>query len=388
MEMDLRSPAVQVINSNGITLPVQSIVFSSSKKISCLVSPTNANAGLYNVIVTNPDGQSGRLDNAFTVVQPNRAPVLTDVPATATIPEGVAYTFTAKATDADLPAQTLTFSLVSGPAGAAIGTSDGVFTWTPGFDQAGSYKVTVIVSDGTLTASEDVTITVNNVNRPPVLDPIGPKSINENQLLTFKVSGSDPDGDILTYSTSALPTGATFNSGTKTFSWTPSSGSAGIYSVTFKITDTWGISDEETVKITVNAPTMNVPINIKIIPTTLNLGCKGYFLAFVTLPETYKGATIDIKTVSVSGAPAVRMIRLNIFPRIVVFVFKTSDLMGVGLGKKVSLTVKGELKNNGIKYTFGGSDTVEVISKPSCQPADIKDVSTLSDDQLFKKYTT
>ncbi len=38
-----------------------------------------------------------------------------------------------------------------------------VLVWTPGYDQAGSYPVTVTVSDGSLSASETVTITVQDV---------------------------------------------------------------------------------------------------------------------------------------------------------------------------------------------------------------------------------
>ena len=40
-------------------------------------------------------------------------------------------TFTATATDADLPANTLTFSLSGEPVGASIDPNTGVFTWTP-----------------------------------------------------------------------------------------------------------------------------------------------------------------------------------------------------------------------------------------------------------------
>jgi len=133
-------------------------------------------------------------------------------------------------------------------------------------------------------------------------------------------------------------------------------------------------------------PSTNVAAYI--VPRTINLGSKGYFLAFVTLSDAYKDATIDMNKVSCSGAPAIRMMRLKIFPKIVGFVFKTSDLKGVGLGTKVSLTVQGQLKNKGITYTFSGSDKVTVISKPSWQPGDIQDVSKVSDDQLFKKYST
>ena len=78
-------------------------------------------------------------------------------------------TFTATATDHDLPAQTLSFSLVGAPAGASM-TSGGVFGWTPTEAQGpGSYPFDVVVSDGALTDGETITVTVNEVNVAPVL---------------------------------------------------------------------------------------------------------------------------------------------------------------------------------------------------------------------------
>ena len=59
---------------------------------------------------------------------------------------GVAITFTATATDADIPANTLAFSLDAGaPSGATINASTGAFSWTPA--AAGSFPVTVRVTD-------------------------------------------------------------------------------------------------------------------------------------------------------------------------------------------------------------------------------------------------
>ena len=60
---------------------------------------------------------------------------------------------------------------------------------------------------------------VLGINQPPTLDPIGNKSVNEGSLLEFTISATDPDtGDTLTYSASNLPSGATFDAGTQTFS--------------------------------------------------------------------------------------------------------------------------------------------------------------------------
>ena len=96
-----------------------------------LDSDRYSGTGVYTFKVQVSDGTATTESSiALTVTEDNVAPVLTDVPATATIPEGVEYTFTAHATDSDLPVQTLAFSLSGEPAGASI-TSAGVFTWTP-----------------------------------------------------------------------------------------------------------------------------------------------------------------------------------------------------------------------------------------------------------------
>jgi hypothetical protein len=65
-----------------------------------------------------------RRDHA-DVTEANAAPAIANVPASATIPELAPYTFTATATDSDVPAQTLTFSLVGAPTGASDRRSHG-----------------------------------------------------------------------------------------------------------------------------------------------------------------------------------------------------------------------------------------------------------------------
>ena len=168
-----------------------------------------------------------------------------------TVNEGQLLQFTVSATDPD--SDPLTYSAVLLPSGAAFDTTTHTFTWTPGFDQAGGpYTARFRVSDGTTSVTEDVAITVVNVNRAPTLDPIGSKTVNESQLLQFTVSATDPDSDPLTYSAVLLPSGANFNPTTRTFSWTPIKKQAGTYAnVAFSASD--GISvDTEDITITVN----------------------------------------------------------------------------------------------------------------------------------------
>jgi hypothetical protein len=194
-------------------------------------------------------------DITVTVNEVNVAPILGPIGNKA-VNELTLLTFTATASDADLPAQTLIFSLGAGaPAGALI-TSAGVFTWTPTEAQGpGSYVIRIIVSDGLAQDYEDITVTVNEVNQPPVLSPIGPKTVSVGNLLQFTVTASDSDmpTQTLTYSASNLPPGATFNPTTRVFSWTPTSGQAGVYpSVHFEVSDGY-LTDSEDITITVIA---------------------------------------------------------------------------------------------------------------------------------------
>jgi hypothetical protein len=100
--------------------------------------------------------------------------------------------------------------------------------------------VTVSVVSGTVT-----------MDRPPVLNTIGSRSINEGATLSFTISATDADGDAMTYSASNLPVGATFSSATRTFTWTPGYSQAGAYaSVRFQVSD-GQMTDYEDIAITV-----------------------------------------------------------------------------------------------------------------------------------------
>ena len=111
----------------------------------------------------------------FTITcnEVNNAPVLNGI-GNQSVDEGSTLTFTASATDPDIPADTLTFSLDSASLalGMTIDPNTGLFSWTPTEAQGGSdYSVTVTVSDGSLTDSETFTITCNEVtvNQPPTI---------------------------------------------------------------------------------------------------------------------------------------------------------------------------------------------------------------------------
>jgi len=199
----------------------------------------------------------------INTAQLNRNPTITSSPIT-TGREGILYTYDVNATDPD--GDTLTFSLTSTIAGMSINSNTGVITWSPSSSQTGPNQVTVQVSDGNGgTATQSFTLTIS-ANNPPVLNSIGNKAVNEGVLLQFPISGSDSDGDALTFSTGPLPLGATFNPTTKTFSWTPTFLQAGTFpNIIFSVTDGQVIVSE-TITITVNNVN-RIPV-ITSIPTT------------------------------------------------------------------------------------------------------------------------
>ncbi len=164
-------------------------------------TPTFSQSGSYNVTFYATD-DSLAVDSeivTITVNNVNQAPILAAIGAK-TIDENVNLNFGVSATDPDGTIPTLTTSAL--PTGAIFTDNTngtGTFNWTPGFDQSGLYNVTFYSSDGLLTDSEVVAITVNNVNQAPVLAAIGAKSVNENSLLTFGVSATDPDGTTPTF---------------------------------------------------------------------------------------------------------------------------------------------------------------------------------------------
>lgn len=238
------------LSYSAANLPVGAAFATSTRIFSW--TPTFDQSGIYkNVRFSATDGTlSASEDITITVSNVNRTPALTAI-GNKTANENSLLQFTVSGTDPDGDA--LTYSATNLPAGATLDTNTGTFSWTPTYSQSGTYNnVHFSVTDGILSASEDITLTVNNVNRAPALNAIGNKSIDENQILNFAITGSDLDGDALTYSASNLPTGATFDSNSGTLSWKPNFDQSGEYAaVHFEVSDSQ-IAAGENILITVN----------------------------------------------------------------------------------------------------------------------------------------
>lgn len=95
----------------------------------------------------------------------------------------------------------------------------------------------------------------STLNRAPILNAIGTKTIALGQTLDFNVSASDVEGNAFSFSAHNLPSGATLNATTGQFQWQPSS--LGTFPpIGFVVTQTGGtpLSDAELITIEVVSP--------------------------------------------------------------------------------------------------------------------------------------
>ncbi|WP_247237823.1 PKD domain-containing protein [Telluribacter sp. SYSU D00476] len=184
----------------------------------------------------------------------NAAPVLSEI-GNKTLTVGETLTFTAQATDHDVPAQTLAFS-VSGTERASINSSTGVFTWKP--ITAGTYTFTIKVTDNGVPAQSDeetITVTVNPVttNQPPTAGAGADQTVTTGSV-TLTGSAVDPDGSITTWqwSQQSGPGIATL-SGVNTSTLTASNLMAGTYVFRLTVTDNQGVSAYDEVSVTMSS---------------------------------------------------------------------------------------------------------------------------------------
>lgn len=126
---------------------------------------------------TNQNDEHFRVDGInITGIVANTAPVA--APLTLLVRDNTATSSTVTAVDSDIPAQTLTYSVVSGPSNGSLSgfdSSTGAFTYTPNKNYIGSDSFTFKANDGVVDSNTaTVSITVNAYNERPVVTLIGP----------------------------------------------------------------------------------------------------------------------------------------------------------------------------------------------------------------------
>ena len=188
------------------------------------------------------------------------------------IDEGEKLAFIVEITDTSL--DNVRFSLASNaPSGASISSSSGSFTWTPSNTQSGTYTFDVIAKTSSLEYRESITITVKEPTQtlPYVLSlrTISDKTITEGKTLSFTASVTDSSLDKLIFSLENPPSGASINSSTGQFIWTPSAAQGNVNGIQYNfdiVVEKGTQRDSKSITITVKDPVTFSPVELGIAP--------------------------------------------------------------------------------------------------------------------------
>ncbi len=209
--------------------------------------PDNADVGTYWVNISVSDGNGGIDWHNFTltVLNVNDPPVITTKDMD-TATQGVLYSVTYNATDPD--GDSLTWTLNTNALWLSLTGS--TISGTPTNVDVGAYWVNISVSDGHGgIAWHNFTLTVKNVNDPPVINTTDVTNATQNVLYLVTYSATDPDGDSLTWS---LQTNATWLTlAGSTLYGTPSDVDVGTYWVNISVSDGNGGVDWHNFTLTV-----------------------------------------------------------------------------------------------------------------------------------------
>ncbi|MBI1925526.1 PD40 domain-containing protein [Candidatus Poribacteria bacterium] len=232
-------------SQNGSTVTfsgVQATSITSWSDIQIVaVVPVNATKG---PVVVTVNGRAGNSDKVFT---PNTPPVAN--PQSVTTAEDTALSITLTGSDADK--DPLTFTVMMQPAnGTLTGTAPNL-TYTPNLNFNGSDSFTFKANDGKADSeSATVSITVTQINDPPVFDAITNQTVLEDaSATTLTVTGIGPGGGAdessqtvaltVAGSNPAIVPDPTFSGSgaTRTLTFQPVANANGTATITMTVTD-------------------------------------------------------------------------------------------------------------------------------------------------------
>lgn len=157
-------------------------------------------------------------------------------------------------TGSDVDNDTLIYAIATQPDHGELSGAVPDLVYTPSSGFSGTDGFTFVVSDGRqMSAPATVSITVQTVNAIPVAEAQN-LSVLQGQALSIILSGSDADGDMLTYAIVAQPGNGVLSGTAPNLVYTANTGFSGMDSFFFTVNDGTDESNQATISITVNDP--------------------------------------------------------------------------------------------------------------------------------------
>lgn len=216
-------------------------------------SASQANGGVYTVVVTARDPSGATATQSFGWTVTNPGPVADS--DSATTAEDTPVTINILGNDVDPDGDPLTVTAASASNGTVVINPDGTIAYTPAANFNGTDTISYTISDGQGgTSTSSVTVTVTPVNDPPVAAN-DTASTNEDTPVRIGIIGndSDLDGDPLTVTSATAANGAVVVNADGTITYTPNANFNGIDTISYTISDGRGGTATATVTVTVAA---------------------------------------------------------------------------------------------------------------------------------------
>lgn len=132
--------------------------------------------------------------------QPPQKEVLENEMQIVTVKENERVSLKPKISDADGDPITFTFSQPLNEQGE----------WKTNYGDAGEYVVSLSATDGALTTTKNIKLVVERVNVAPVISPVQDMHVREGEVVNFKPTVTDPNGDSVSIIVSEPLKGSTF----------------------------------------------------------------------------------------------------------------------------------------------------------------------------------
>lgn len=198
----------------------------------------------------------------------------------------------------------LTYEIVSPPAHGNLSDAASIVRYVPFANYHGPDSFTFRVNDGTFWSNvATVDITVTPVNDAPVANAHSVTTA-EDTARSITLTGSDPEGQALTYQIEAAPTRGTLTGTAPNLTYTPNPNTNGSDSFTFRVSDGTAQSPPATVSINVT-PVNDPPVAVNDTASTpKNTAVEINVRANDSDPEA-GGLTVSAVTTSTGGTTAI-----------------------------------------------------------------------------------
>ena len=275
-----------------------------------LLTWTPPTLGPADFVVQVDDGQGGITQQSFTVDVVSNAPPVFDPqqplePALVDQP----WSFTPAVTDPEGDSITLSID----PAAAALGITvhGDTLNWTPNASHLGTVSIELTATDpGGSFSTINLTLPVASLfetNDPPTITSTPSGQAIVGQLFEYQAQATDPENDPLLWLLDNGPDGATIDSSTGLFTWTPTlADTVAPAEIAIRVVDPLGNGSTQLFTLTVGQA--NTPPLITSTPTTVGVINQTYSYAVATQDPEGQPVTITAEAVD----PASNTITLSV----------------------------------------------------------------------------